>query len=146
LGLYFGDDICGWYGVARQIDPLSSPTALPNFSVQRSVQRTMTHSSLPPTDGDTKPLTPLRALTGAVIAGGMTTLLYRLTTSVVQSLMTHPTISHSTIVMNLSAAVRTLVIGGMTMGTGIFGFVTLGLVALAVKLVLQPASSPNSET
>jgi Protein of unknown function (DUF3082) len=106
----------------------------------------MTHSSLPPTDGNAKPLTPLRSLTGAAIAGGMTTLLYRLTTSVVQSLMTHPTVSHSTIVMNLSAAVRTLVIGGMTMGTGIFGLVTVGLVALAIKLAVQPPSPPPSKT
>lgn len=106
----------------------------------------MNQPSLPPTDGADKPLTPLRSLTGAAIAGGMATLLYRLTTSVVQSLMTHPTVSHSTIVMNLSAAVRTLVIGGMTMGTGIFGLVTVGLVALSIKLALQPASSPRSET
>jgi Protein of unknown function (DUF3082) len=105
----------------------------------------MTYSPLPPTDGADKPLTPLRSLTGAAIAGGMTMLLYRLTTSVVESLMTHPTVSHSTIVMNLSAAVRTLVIGGMTMGTGIFGLVTVGLVALAFKLAVQP-SPPNSET
>jgi hypothetical protein len=97
-------------------------------------------------DNGQKPLTPLRSLTGAMIAGIMATLLYRLTMSVVRSFMAHPTITHNTIVRNISAAVRTLVIGGMTMGTGIFGLVTLGLVALAIKLVLQPASTPKSET
>jgi hypothetical protein len=38
-----------------------------------------------------------------------------------------------------------LVIGGMTMGTGIFSLVALGLVALAIKLAFQPASSPPSD-
>jgi Protein of unknown function (DUF3082) len=106
----------------------------------------MPSSSLPPTNGnETKPLTPLRSLTGAIIAGGMAALMYRLTTSVVVSLMTHPTSSHNTIVRNLSAAVRTLVIGGMTMGTGIFSLVTVGLVALALKLAMQRSLPPNSQ-
>jgi Protein of unknown function (DUF3082) len=107
----------------------------------------MTNSPSPPSqNNDQKPLTPLRSLTGAMIAAIMATLLYRLTMSVVQSFMAHPTITHNTIVRNISVAVRTLVIGGMTMGTGIFSLVALGLVALAIKLILQPASSPKSET
>ncbi len=106
----------------------------------------MTHSSLPPSNENPKPLTPLRSLIGAAIAGVMAVLLYRLTTSVVQSFMAHPTSSHNQIVMSLSSAVRTLVIGSMTMGTGIFGLVTFGLIALALKLAIQPSSPPNSET
>jgi hypothetical protein len=137
---------CGWYGKARPMARrplLCSPTDPPFNSFETSA---MTHSSLPPSNDDTKPLTPLRSLIGAAIAGVMAVLLYRLTTSVVQSLMAHPTSSHNQIVMSLSTAVRTLVIGSMTMGTGIFGLVTVGLIALALKLALQPASPPNSET
>jgi Protein of unknown function (DUF3082) len=108
------------------LNPQIHPLSLVTFA--------MTHSSQPPTDNNPKPLTPLRSLIGAVIAGVMAVLLYRLTTSVVHSFMAHPTSSRNQIVMSLSAAVRTLVIGSMTMGTGIFGLVTLGLVALALKL------------
>lgn len=105
----------------------------------------MTHPSPPPTDPtDPKPLTPLRSLTGAAIAGVMATLMYRLTTAVVASLMAHPTSSPNTIVRNLSAAVRTLVIGTMTMGTGIFSLVAIGLVALALKLAVQRGLPPSS--
>jgi hypothetical protein len=108
----------------------------------------MSDSPSPPSQNNgQKPLTPLRSLTGAMIAAIMATLLYRLTMSVVQSFMAHPTITHNTIVRNISAAVRTLVIGGMTMGTGIFSLVALGLVALAIKLILQPVSTTSkSET
>jgi hypothetical protein len=106
----------------------------------------MTNSPAPTNSNGDKPLTPLRSLIGALIAGIMASLLYRLTMSVVQSFMAHPTITHNTIVRNISAAVRTLVIGGMTMGTGIFSLVAVGLVALAVKLAFQPASPPNSKT
>jgi Protein of unknown function (DUF3082) len=107
----------------------------------------MTKPPSPPLNSNgEKPLTPLRSLTGAMIAGIMASLLYRLTMSVVQSFMAHPTITNNTIVRNISAAVRTLVIGGMTMGTGIFSLVALGLVALAIKLAFQPAPPPNSET
>jgi hypothetical protein len=105
----------------------------------------MTNSPVPTNNNGDKPLTPLRSLIGALIAGIMASLLYRLTMSVVQSFMAHPTITHNTIVRNISAAVRTLVIGGMTMGTGIFSLVAVGLVALAIKLALQPASPHNTE-
>jgi Protein of unknown function (DUF3082) len=106
----------------------------------------MTNSPVSTNGNGDKPLTPLRSLTGALIAGIMASLLYRLTMSVVHSFMAHPTVTHNTIVRNISAAVRTLVIGGMTMGTGIFSLVAVGLVALAIKLALQPASPPKSET
>jgi hypothetical protein len=104
----------------------------------------MTKSSSPPSASldSEKPLTPLRSLTGALIAGIMASLLYRLTMSVVQSFMAHPTMTSNTIARNISAAVRTLVIGGMTMGTGIFSLAAVGLVALAIKLALQPALPP----
>jgi hypothetical protein len=74
---------------------------------------------------------------GALIAVVFAVLLYRLTTSVVQSFAAHPTLSDKTIVLNLAAAVRTLVIGGMTLATGIFSVAALGLVGLAVQLALK---------
>jgi Protein of unknown function (DUF3082) len=105
--------------------------------------------SLPPSDGSNpanhNPPHPLRSLTGALMAAGMGLLLYRLTTSIIQSFAEHPTVSHNTIVVNLSAAIRTLVVGLATMATGIFAFVTLGLVALAIQAVVQSLRPPNPD-
>jgi Protein of unknown function (DUF3082) len=89
---------------------------------------------------------PLRSLTGALMAAGMGLLLYRLTTSIMQSFADHPTVSHNTIVVNLSAAIRTLVVGLATMATGIFAFVTLGLVALAIQASIQSLRKPKPES
>jgi Protein of unknown function (DUF3082) len=93
-----------------------------------SADRNSTHLETP---------SPLQSLTGAFMAAAMGLLLYRLTTSIVESFAAHPTASHNTIAINLSAAVRTLVVGLATMATGIFAFVTLGLVALAVQAGIQ---------
>jgi type III secretory pathway component EscU len=95
------------------------------------------------------PPSPLRSLTGALMAAVMGLLLYRLTTSIIQSFAAHPTISNNTIVVNLSAAIRTLVVGLATMATGIFAFVTLGLIALAIQAALQglnPSQTPVKKT
>jgi Protein of unknown function (DUF3082) len=89
---------------------------------------------------------PLRSLTGALMAAGMGLLLYRLTTSIMKSFAAHPTVSHNTIVVNLSAAIRTLVVGLATMATGIFAFVTLGLVALAIQAGVQSLRNPKPES
>jgi hypothetical protein len=108
-------------------------------------------SSLPPSDGSPPPNasptpTPLRSLTGALMAAVMGLLLYRLTTSIIQSFADHPMVSHNTIVVNLSAAIRTLVVGLATMATGIFAFVTLGLVALAIQAIVQSLRSHKPES
>jgi Protein of unknown function (DUF3082) len=89
---------------------------------------------------------PLRSLTGALMAAAMGLLLYRLTTSIMKSFAEHPTVSHNTIVVNLSAAIRTLVVGLATMATGIFAFVTLGLVALAIQAGVQALRNPKPES
>jgi Protein of unknown function (DUF3082) len=89
---------------------------------------------------------PLQSLTGALMAAAIGLLLYRLTTSIMQSFAAHPTVSHNTIVVNLSAAIRTLVVGLATMATGIFAFVTLGLVALAIQAVVQSLRNPKPES
>jgi hypothetical protein len=109
-------------------------------------------SSLPPSDGSSPPNTsstpptPLRSLTGALMAAAMGLLLYRLTTSIIQSFADHPMVSQNTIVVNLSAAIRTLVVGLATMATGIFAFVTLGLIALAIQAVVQSLRSPKPKS
>ncbi len=84
-----------------------------------------------------KPVTPLRCLVGAVIAGALAIAMYSLTSAIALSFATHKIQSSNMAVQRISAAVRTLVVGLATMGTGIFSLAAIGLVALAIQLVIQ---------
>jgi Protein of unknown function (DUF3082) len=81
--------------------------------------------------------TPGRCLTGAVISGGMAYALYSLMIAIATTFATKPIHSDNPMVVNISSAVRTLVVGVVALGTGIFGIVALGLLALAVQLLFQ---------
>jgi len=98
----------------------------------------------PATSSSTQQPTPLRCVLGAVVAGALAFGLYRMTTAIALSFAAHPVESPNLIVQRISAAVRTLVIGMTTMGTGVFGLAALGLLALAVQLLLRRAPSPES--
>ncbi|MDJ0728330.1 MAG: DUF3082 domain-containing protein [Prochloraceae cyanobacterium] len=81
--------------------------------------------------------TPLRCLVGASISGSLGYALYLLTTSIAVSFATKPVQSTNPFVINLSAAVRTLVVGVSTLATCLFAITTLGLILLAIQLVIQ---------
>lgn len=83
------------------------------------------------------PPTPLRCLSGALISFGLAIALYSLTVSIAQTFAAKPIHSDNPIVVNIAAAVRTLVVGITALGTGIFGLVAIGLVALAIQIVIQ---------
>lgn len=83
------------------------------------------------------PMSPLRCLSGAFISGGLGFALYSLTISIAQTFAAKPVHSDNVTVINITAAVRTLVVGMSALGTGIFGLVGLGLVALAIQLIIQ---------
>lgn len=99
----------------------------------------MSNSPAPgPVTPAVKPQTsPLRCLSGALLAGSLGLLLYRLTQAIALSFATHPLHSENQLVQSITVAVRTLVVGLATMGTGIFSLSALGLIALAVQLLLQ---------
>jgi hypothetical protein len=80
---------------------------------------------------------PVRCLSGALISGGMAIALYSLMTSIAQTFAAKPIHSDNPAVVNIASAVRTLVVGIVALGTGIFGLVALGLVALAVQILVQ---------
>lgn len=90
-----------------------------------------------PTDTAQTPPTPLNCLTGAVMAGGIAIALYSLTASIAQTFAAKPIHSNNPAVVNIASAVRTLVVGITALGTGIFGLVAIGLVALAVQILIQ---------
>jgi len=92
------------------------------------------------TDNQTTQLqntTPMRCLSGAVISGGIAFAAYSLTAAIAQTFAHKPIHSDNFTVVNIAAAVRTLVVGIMALGTGIFGIVAIGLVALAIQLSIQ---------
>lgn len=85
----------------------------------------------------TLPSTPLRCFTGSLVAGSLAILAYRLTLSVASTFANKPVTSANPTVVNLSAAVRTLVTGMVALGAGVFGIAALGLFALGVQLVIK---------
>ncbi|WP_414584944.1 DUF3082 domain-containing protein [Scytonema sp. PCC 10023] len=81
--------------------------------------------------------TPLRCITGAVISGGLGYAGYSLMIAIATTFATKPIHSDNPMVVNIGSAVRTLVVGVIALGTGIFGIVALGLLALGVQLLVQ---------
>ena len=88
--------------------------------------------------------TPFRCLTGAIISGGLAFASYSLMMAIATTFANKPIHSDNPMVVNLSSAVRTLVVGIIALGTGIFGLVALGLLALAVQLLVKQSTKQNS--
>jgi hypothetical protein len=80
---------------------------------------------------------PLRCLTGSAIAGAMAFMMYLLTSKIAVSFARTPVSGKSQAAVNISVAVRTLVTGMTALGMSVFGIVSLGLIALAVKVALS---------
>ena len=87
---------------------------------------------------------PWRCLSGSLIAGGLAIALYSLTASISQTFASKPIQSHNPLVVNIGAAVRSLVLGVSTLATAVFGFVALGLIALAVQVLIQQMTEKGS--
>ena len=98
----------------------------------------------PESDTAQTPLGPWRCLSGALIAGGLAIALYSLTASIAQTFASNPIHSHNPAVVNIAAAVRTLVVGMTALATGIFGLVAFGLVALAIQILFQKLTKSPS--
>ena len=59
-------------------------------------------------------------------------------------LLPKPIHSDNPMVVNISSAVRTLVVGVVALGMGIFGLVAIGLFALMVQLLIQGSKKGQS--
>lgn len=81
--------------------------------------------------------TPLRSSLGALIASGMAIALYRVTNSISQNFAHKPLHSDNALVVKITIAVRTLVVGLSTLATFIFAIVAIALIALAIQSVVQ---------
>jgi hypothetical protein len=94
-------------------------------------------SAVQSSDDAPKLPSPLRCLLGAIVAGVIAYALYNMTSSIGHTFATKPIHSDNYIVHRISAAVRTLVIGMSALGTGVFGFASLGLLGLGIQLAIR---------
>ncbi|MEL6814493.1 MAG: DUF3082 domain-containing protein [Cyanobacteria bacterium J06598_3] len=92
-------------------------------------------------DDKAKTATPLRCFTGALTAGTFSLLAYRLMISIATNFANKPVVSSNPTVVNISAAVRTLVVGIVALGAGVFGIAALGLGALGLQILLKKFQS-----
>lgn len=81
--------------------------------------------------------TPLRCLLASIMSGAIAFCLYLLLNSIVQTYATKAVTSTNPVVINLTAAVRTMVMGIVALGTGVFGVVAIGIFLLGIQLTVQ---------
>ncbi|NCO74654.1 MAG: DUF3082 domain-containing protein [Cyanobacteria bacterium] len=89
------------------------------------------------TQEDKDKITPLRCFTGGAISGGLAIAAYLLTKSVVMTYSTMPIKFNNPMAIRIAATVRTLIMGVTTMATFVFLMVTVGLMALGIKLIIE---------
>ncbi|MEM9815956.1 MAG: DUF3082 domain-containing protein, partial [Cyanobacteria bacterium P01_D01_bin.6] len=85
----------------------------------------------------------LRAFTGSMMAGIFAMLFYKMLVAVATSFANKPVTSDNITVINLSAAVRTLVLGSITLGTGVFAIAAVGLTLLGWQMIWQRFTSES---
>ena len=77
---------------------------------------------------------PLRCLTGSLIAGVMSFALYTMTSNIATTFATKPMNHKTTMAVNIATAVRTLVVGSTALGATVFGIISVGLIALGIQV------------
>ena len=81
--------------------------------------------------------TPLRCLFASIMSGAIAFGLYLMLNSIVQTYATKAVTSSNPVVINLTAAVRTMIMGVVALGTGVFGVVAIGIFLLGIQLTFQ---------
>ncbi|WP_299414692.1 DUF3082 domain-containing protein [Acaryochloris sp. IP29b_bin.148] len=93
-------------------------------------------SESPSTEKSTTP-SVLRTMTGAILAGIIALPLAKLSSLIAQSFAEHPFTSDNQTALEISIALKTLVVGLSTLATGIFCVAALGLSALSIQILWQ---------
>jgi hypothetical protein len=87
---------------------------------------------------------PVRCIGGSIVAGAIAVVLYRLTSSIAIAFASKPLHTDNFTTQRISAAVRTLIIGLSSLGTGIFALAAFGLFALGIQLLLQRSKGEST--
>ena len=138
--------------------PIPTPTSSLDTSTQASATQTSAtqtsaaqtsaaqtsaaQTSAAQTNGQ-QPPTLWQCVSGSLMAGGFSFLLYLLTHSIAQSFAAKPIAAKSYVAANIGAAVRTLVVGSCTLATFLFAITALGLLALGIQTALQGREQGN---
>ena len=93
------------------------------------------------TSSETTLPTPLRCLTGSLMAGIMSIAMYTMTSKIATTFATKPMIQKSNMAINIATAVRTLVVGSTALGAAVCGIISIGLIGLAIQVAF---SKPRS--
>jgi len=81
--------------------------------------------------------TPLRCFLSSCVSGVIAFGAYSLLHSITQTYAAKAITSTNPVVINLTTAVRTLVMGIVALGTGVFSLATVGLFLLGIQLAIQ---------
>lgn len=79
----------------------------------------------------------LKCFSGSFMAGTIALLAYRLMVGIATTFAAKPILSNNPATTNIAAAVRTLVVGMVALGAGVFGMAALGLFLLGFQLLWQ---------
>ncbi len=90
-------------------------------------------------------ITPMRCFTGSSISGGLAFGAYLLAKSVVQTYANMPIEFDNPLATSIASTIRTLIMGITIMATFLFLMVTIGLIALGIKLILTGEEQINPE-
>lgn len=85
---------------------------------------------------------PLKCLTGALIAGTMSLGMYAMTSRIATTFATKPMVQKTNMAVNIATAVRTLVVGSTALGAAVSGIIAIGLIGLAIQVAF---SKPRSD-
>jgi hypothetical protein len=85
--------------------------------------------------------TPLRCLTGSLIAGVMSIGMYTMTSKIATTFATKPMIQKTNMAINIATAVRTLVVGSTALGAAVCGIISIGLIGLAIQVAFTKSRS-----
>lgn len=98
------------------------------------------------TETNSNPPSVLRCIAGAIVAAIMAIASYFLNSSIAQYFVDRPVHSSNYLVVNITSAVRTLIIGMSTLATGVFSLIALGLLALAIQSTIQQLKQQTPST
>ncbi|MGA9380977.1 MAG: DUF3082 domain-containing protein [Phormidium sp.] len=103
-------------------------------------------SSASTTETNTNPPSILRCIIGSIVAATMAIASYFINSSIAQYFVDRPVHSSNYLVVNITSAVRTLIIGISTLATGVFSLIALGLLALAIQVTIQQLKQETPST
>ncbi|HEY9829399.1 MAG TPA: DUF3082 domain-containing protein [Stenomitos sp.] len=110
---------------------MTNPTPTPNTDAQL----TESPETLP---------SPLKCLSGALISGGFAIALYFLTSSIANTFASKPLPSSNQTAIQISIAIRTLIVGLSTLATTLFTLVGVGLIAVTIYISVQQLKNRTS--